>query len=342
MPSSSSGSHAAMIEKAKTALYLRCSENPDHLYNQVELSALGVVPTKDANDLMQCIQILTNEGRFKLLQTDTSIVWKVVREEDAAKYKNLSADEALVYNHIESAGREGIWTRTLKARTNLHQTVQLRCLKSLEGRNMIKSMVNVKYPTRKYFILSTLQPADDTTGGPWFTDGELDVEFIEQMSAQIEKYIFSKSFVRVRPTASKKDKMSKTQAEEMRNKDLQEKKAPLNVRDTLLPMPPGHMDYPTASEISKWVRGSGLTPVPLEESQIRQLLDILYYDGRIEKVMGGIGFKAVRRPIGDDEEGVGNGLTEAPCGRCPVFNLCEEGGPVSASNCEYFKTWLDV
>jgi len=38
----------------------------------------------------------------------------------------------------------------------------------------------------------------------------------------------------------------------------------------------------------------------------------------------------------------GNGLTEVPCGRCPVFELCEEGGPVSPANCVYFDQWLEI
>ena len=38
--------------------------------------------------------------------------------------------------------------------------------------------------------------------------------------------------------------------------------------------------------------------------------------------------------------GPGNGLSAVPCGRCPVFNLCEVGGPVNAEECVYFDEWL--
>ena len=38
--------------------------------------------------------------------------------------------------------------------------------------------------------------------------------------------------------------------------------------------------------------------------------------------------------------GPGNGLSEVPCGRCPVFNMCEVGGPVNAEECVYFDEWL--
>ena len=47
---------------------------------------------------------------------------------------------------------------------------------------------------------------------------------------------------------------------------------------------------------------------------------------------------ALDRP--PEDGGPGNGLSEVPCGRCPVFNLCEVGGPVSAENCVYFEEWL--
>jgi len=53
-------------------------------------------------------------------------------------------------------------------------------------------------------------------------------------------------------------------------------------------------------------------------------------------------FRWVRRPLDEDiENGPGNGFSEAPCSRCPVFRLCEDGGPVDARSCEYFEKWLD-
>jgi DNA-directed RNA polymerase III subunit RPC6 len=52
--------------------------------------------------------------------------------------------------------------------------------------------------------------------------------------------------------------------------------------------------------------------------------------------------QAGKETISMGAEATGNGLTETPCGRCPVFDLCEEGGPVSPSNCVYFVQWLDM
>ena len=53
-------------------------------------------------------------------------------------------------------------------------------------------------------------------------------------------------------------------------------------------------------------------------------------------MVGGTAYRAVRRP-----ETI-YGFTESSCGRCPVFSLCKEGGPVSASNCVYFEEWLNA
>jgi DNA-directed RNA polymerase III subunit RPC6 len=45
-------------------------------------------------------------------------------------------------------------------------------------------------------------------------------------------------------------------------------------------------------------------------------------------------YRAVR------QERVALGWSEAPCGRCPVFDFCKEGGPVGPSECEYYGEWL--
>ena len=34
-------------------------------------------------------------------------------------------------------------------------------------------------------------------------------------------------------------------------------------------------------------------------------------------------------------------FTSIPCGMCPVFNECKEGGAVSPQTCVYFEKWLE-
>lgn len=118
-----------------------------------------------------------------------------------------------------------------------------------------------------------------------------------------------------------------------------------------LPLPAGYIDYITVEEICDEANNIAKGQ-PLEPRDIQQLLDVLMWDGRIEQIRIGerVGYRAVRVakqnpervPLDSPEfwERPVNGLSTAPCGRCPVFELCEEGGPVWAGGCEYFDQWL--
>ncbi len=112
-----------------------------------------------------------------------------------------------------------------------------------------------------------------------------------------------------------------------------------------VPMPAGYMGYPTLNELTSYVENSKFTSQTLTATEIEQLLDILCYDDRVEKIAAsgqdGFAYKALRKTL-LDEDYVSSQLTEPPCGRCPVFDLCEEGGPVGPSNCEYFNDWLNL
>ena len=110
----------------------------------------------------------------------------------------------------------------------------------------------------------------------------------------------------------------------------------------MLPMPPGFTGYPTLSEITKALNASRLSHVIMKEAEILQLLDILVWDARIERVPSMKAYRAVRRVPEPGVSEFGNGLTEAPCGRCPVIEICGDGGPVNATTCEYFEDWLNV
>jgi len=83
----------------------------------------------------------------------------------------------------------GIWTKHLKTKTELHQTVLNRCLKSLEQKGYIKPIKSVKFPTRKMFMLSHLEPSVEVTGGPWYTDQEFDTVFIKALLTTCLRFI---------------------------------------------------------------------------------------------------------------------------------------------------------
>ncbi|KAL8805749.1 MAG: hypothetical protein Q9182_001782 [Xanthomendoza sp. 2 TL-2023] len=354
----------------KNALYARCASLPSEtIFSQHDLLDLGLVPHRDIKLLLQCTQELTSDGLFKLLHREGRACWRVVKLEEAQKYKHLTAEEGLIYSYIESSGREGIWSRILRSRSGLHMTVMQRCLKTLEGKNYIKQIKTAKFPTRKTYMLAGLQPSEDVTGGPFYTDGVLDDEFVHQMALWTERYIVGRSWYKLADASrsqshnkksSKHSHMSTQQAESKRNSILDSSNSSRNIgHTTLLPFPPGYTGYPTIAEITRAINASNLSPVMMKEVEMKQLLDILVWDGKIEENRSNAGYKAVRRAavavmsgqrsneegIGgatEDPGGGGSALTEAPCGRCPVMAFCEEGGPVNARSCEYFAEWLEI
>ncbi|EMC99857.1 hypothetical protein BAUCODRAFT_63420 [Baudoinia panamericana UAMH 10762] len=130
---------------------------------------------------------------------------------------------------------------------------------------------------------------------------------------------------------------------------------------TQLPYPAYSKSYPTTDDIMTWLKTTPAIRATKQEQltvdEIQRVLDVLVWDDKLEKV--GAGYRSVRGVVcrqpgqpsesdeeDGDEDGVvglrkGNGLTEAPCGRCPVFDLCEEGGPINASSCVYWAAWIE-
>lgn len=147
---------------------------------------------------------------------------------------------------------------------------------------------------------------------------------------------------------NQKQKQKQTQVEISRSRSREtETETNLTLQnDTTYPFPTTHTTYPTLHDCTLMILENKVTHITLTAEDIQQLLDVLCWDGRIEKVNGvgetGVAYKAVRKSNDElADGGPSNGFTEAPCGRCPVFDLCEEGGPVGPSNCEYFTQWLD-
>lgn len=56
----------------------------------------------------------------------------------------LNDEQRIVYNAIRASGGDGIWTKDLKKKTNLHTIVLNRTLKTLEQKQEIKSVKHVK------------------------------------------------------------------------------------------------------------------------------------------------------------------------------------------------------
>lgn len=248
----------SLSEQAKVLHQKMTSTPATTLFNQQRL--LDVMNIKNPVDLLTIAQELVNQKLIKLIKQGDELMFQALSVSEATKITSMNEDEAMIYTYIEASGREGIWTKTIKAKTNLHQHVVVRCLKSLENQRYIKSIKSVKHPTRKIYMLYNLQPSIDVTGGPWFTDSELDSEFIDSLLGVIWKFVASKSYPYVfkAPTSD------------------------ANVFHTSFPY--NYTGYVDINAIMDFILNSGVTNVDLAIHDIRSLCDVLVFDDKLELV----------------------------------------------------------
>ncbi|EMD37071.1 hypothetical protein CERSUDRAFT_155527 [Gelatoporia subvermispora B] len=253
-------------------LYQAALSDPSKTLTTKEVEAL--IPDNAVR--MNTINFLLGTGLLKPLKdAKGQLSFRAVQKKELELKKDLTDEESLVLSYIQSAGNEGIWTKHLKAKTELHQTVIDRSLKSLTQKQLIKAVKSVKFPTRKIYMLSHLEPSVEMTGGPWYTDNELDTEFIKLLCSACLRFIRDRSTPK---TKASEDAPARTQ--------------PLF---SISAAP----SYPTAQQILTFLGKSRITETQLAIEHVESLLNVLVLDGEVEKVPA---FGAVMWGNNADEE----------------------------------------
>lgn len=165
-----------------------CAERPDGI-TQADIKARW--PSLQVADIGEAINGLLSSHRLEILTSSGgTFVFRANSAADAQKYKNLSKEELLVFQNIQATSNTGAWTRDLKNRTNLTQPQLTKILKNLETRQLIKSVKTVgAAATKKVWMDADLQPAKEITGGSWYTEHELDAEFITTLRRACKGFI---------------------------------------------------------------------------------------------------------------------------------------------------------
>ena len=192
-------------------------------------------------------------------------------------------------------------------------------------------------------MLYNLEPADDLTGGPWYTeDNSLDEAFVNALLDVVIHVV---------------DKHSYPQAKRL---ILPNGK----VQHVTRFYQPTYRGYATAEDVYEYIINSKILTDDVKEtfgvSQVHQLLEVACINKSIQKRTDGVTYRSLLPDDmvlaqdeldiyynegdyqDDDEEAlIGHkGFTEAPCGRCPVFRICgDPGEEVSAANCRYWDEW---
>ncbi|KAG1908388.1 RNA polymerase Rpc34 subunit-domain-containing protein [Suillus fuscotomentosus] len=214
-----------------------------------------IVP--DVSARTAAVNFLLGAGMLKVLSNAAGVIsFRAVMKKEIEVKKDMSGEEAMVLGHIQASANEGIWTKHLKAKTELHQTVIDRCLKSLVQKQLVKAIKAVRHPTRKIYMLAHLEPSVELTGGPWYTDNELDTEFIKLLSTACLHYIRDRSFPKQSSKAQNEYRLYSISA------------AP---------------SYPSAQHIQHFLSKSKITETQLGVEHVEMLLRVLELDGEIEK-----------------------------------------------------------
>ncbi|KAB1262382.1 DNA-directed RNA polymerase III subunit RPC6 [Camelus dromedarius] len=240
-----------------------------------------------------------------------------------SKMKGSDNQEKLVYQIIEDAGNKGIWSRDIRYKSNLPLTEINKILKNLESKKLIKAVKSVAASKKKVYMLYNLQPDRSVTGGAWYSDQDFESEFVEVLNQQCFKFLQTKEL--------KMLKWAETARESKQN-----------------PMIQRNSSFASSHEVWKFICELGISKVELSMEDIETILNTLIYDGKVEMTIiaakeGTVGsvdghmklYRAVNPVIPP------TGLVRAPCGLCPVFDDCHEGGEISPSNCVYMTEWLE-
>lgn len=118
-------------------------------------------------------------------------VWKFVSAKDAKKMAGLSASERMAYHLIAKSGSNGQTRKDIKAKTNIHNTVELKgIIDRLTARSLIKEIKSVVSANKRVYILAELEASQSHSGGPWYgEDQDYDQTFIEVVYQFVLNYM---------------------------------------------------------------------------------------------------------------------------------------------------------
>ncbi|TKR59309.1 hypothetical protein L596_028999 [Steinernema carpocapsae] len=226
----------------------------------------------------------------------------ILRLKKQTSQRFQSAEEQAVYEAIADADSAGIWIRDLRERTGLPQMQLTRLLKAMEKQKSIKSVKTVGN-TRKCYMLFDIQPDESLTGGAFFSDQQIDSQFVE-MLVQV-----SSSFLKAR----------RKMAEDKHPGD------PLAQREA---------SFVRSEEIATYIRSKGVSKVELTVLDVESVLNVAVLDGHLERRTDG-SYRAIyaAKPL--------TFLANSPCIHCPLIAECRPNHVVSPETCEYFQKWLD-
>ncbi|XP_019253862.1 PREDICTED: DNA-directed RNA polymerase III subunit rpc6-like [Nicotiana attenuata] len=93
--------------------------------------------------------------------------------------QGLPDAERVVLSLVKNKKNLGIWVAEVKKEANLPPTLVDKSLTALVKKKLIKQVVNIQNKgKKKHYMTVEFEPSEELTGGSWYSEGNLDKEFI--------------------------------------------------------------------------------------------------------------------------------------------------------------------
>ncbi|CAK8535955.1 unnamed protein product [Lathyrus sativus] len=215
----------------------------------------------------------------------------------------LTDEERLLFNLISSRENIGIWTGDMKRETKLPTTVVNKSLKTLISKNMIKEVTTIQNKGRKHYMAKEFMPSEEITGAHFYSDGKLDIDYINSLKDVCLKCIFMQK-VSTCDGCLEWIKRSGVFNTEVTKKQMEEILQTLVLDDEIMQMiSTGQGDFAS---------------IPVGKTCY------------ISKSKGGV---RGEKKTAD--------LTSFPCFSCQRMSFCTPDGTISPATCVYYQKWLD-
>ncbi|XP_028782831.1 DNA-directed RNA polymerase III subunit rpc6 [Neltuma alba] len=223
------------------------------------------------------------------------------RPDGVASLESLTKEEHALYNVIRSRKDMGIWSKDLKQETNLPDTVVKRALTSLQQKKLVKEVVNCHNKAKKHYMASEFEPSKEITGGDWYSDGNLDTEFIGVVKKVCLRHILAQN-VATLDGILEWIKKGKFFSVDLSSHQIEQILRALVLDDEIVEM--------------KSTGFGDFSSVPV----------------------GRVCYRCKKKNKGEPKIGA---MASIPCGVCPRISACTPEGIISPKTCVYYQKWLD-
>lgn len=274
-------------------------QNKDGLHD-ADLSKMLQV---SENNKIEALNTLLDHRRIIMLEReDKSLVYRYQSEDNALKFRDMEAEDTLIYQIISESNSKGVWLNELKKKSNMTSVQINKILKKLEKKGLIKSVKSIQAKNRKVWMLIEMEPSTEVTGGIWYPGQEFDKDFIEVLYKKCHEYIIQQEIASLKEVAMYVRSLGILNIE-IKDDDIQ------TIVNTLL-----YDDK--IEEVNK-------------EYSVRKNAE---NDGDMRNVY----YKAAHWYSPNVA------YTQIPCAHCPVFDDCKPGNIINPNTCKYLDEWFCI